>query len=367
MQDTGRTVPNPVPAGKSEQQDLFAIAAAYGCEEIHIKTDPATQLKAIIAIHNTKLGPAVGGCRCRSYPSATAAIVDALRLARGMSYKAALAGVARGGGKAVLVCPDRIHNREALFESFGDFIESLGGRYATAVDNGTSTADMDIIARRTRHVLSLSKGKGGTGDPSPFTARGIRMAIEVAVGKVLKRDSLEDIHVAIQGVGHVGYALARELHTRGAQLTVTDTHSDHMQRCADEFGARCVSPESIYDVRCDIFSPCALGAVVNDTTIQRFSTRIIAGAANNQLEDKRHGQLLYQRGILYLPDYVINAGGLIFVLQDNPEKRERQLVAMINTLDELLTRSMHTGTPPFRQADRMAGEILGLEPDSRAA
>ena len=366
-QGTGRTHPNPVPMDKAEHGDIFAAIKAHGCGEIHLKADPATQLQAIIAIHSTRLGPAVGGCRCRPYPSTAAAIVDALRLARGMSYKSALAGLPKGGGKAVLICPDRIRDREALFESFGDFIESLGGRYTTAVDSGTSTADMDIIARRTRHVLSVSKDKGGTGDPSPFTARGVRMAIEAAVRQVLKRETLQGIHVAIQGVGHVGYALARELHARGAQLTVTDTHTDHMRRCAAEFGARSVAPESIFDVPCEVFSPCALGAVVNDTTIRHFNTQIIAGAANNQLEDERHGQLLHQRGILYVPDYLINAGGLIFVLQADPEKRERQLAAMIDTLQDLITRSLRSGIPPFRQADRMAEEILGLKPGDRAA
>ncbi|MEN8107826.1 MAG: Glu/Leu/Phe/Val dehydrogenase dimerization domain-containing protein [Pseudomonadota bacterium] len=359
-QNSARSVPDLVPAAEPEREDLFASAAAYGVGEIHIKSDPSSQLHAIIAIHSTRLGPATGGCRCRPYPSTAAAIEDALRLARGMSYKAAFASLPCGGGKAVLIRPDRIRNREAYFESFGEFIESLGGRYVTAVDSGTNTADMDIIARRTRHVLSASREKGGSGNPSPCTARGVRMAIEVAVADVLQRNNLEGIHVAIQGAGHVGYALARELHERGAQLTVTDTHSDHMLRCSDEFGARLVSPDLIYDVDCDVFSPCALGAVINDATVKRFNTRIIAGAANNQLQDERHGQLLQQRGILYLPDYVINAGGMIHVLYDNPEQRELQLATMINTLTGLLSRSRKSGVPPFHQADLMAEEILGL-------
>lgn len=341
------------------QMDLFTSAEAYGCSEIHFRTNPDTQLKAIIAIHSTTLGPATGGCRCRPYPSTEIAIEDALRLARGMTFKAALAGLPYGGGKAVLIRPATIRDREAYFESFGDFVDSLHGRYRTAVDSGTSTKDMDIIARRTHHVLSTSKDKGGSGDPSPFTAKGVYLSIEAAIKHVLKRKTLEGVCVAIQGVGHVGYALARELHARGAQLIVADTHAGHVQRCNTEFGAKIVAPESIYDQPCDVFAPCALGGIVNDATIDRFNTRIIAGAANNQLEDERHGQLLHQRGILYVPDYVINSGGLIHVLLGEQEKRDEKLRSMVHTLNNLFAQSAHSGTPPFHQATLMAEEILG--------
>lgn len=339
--------------------DLFSTTEAQGFGDIHFKSDPENQLQAIIAIHSTKLGPAAGGCRFRHYETTDAAIEDALRLARGMSYKAALAGLKSGGGKAVLILPDRLRDREALFESFGDFVESLGGRYLTAVDSGTSPLDMDIIARRTKHVLGASKSSGGTGDPSPTTARGVRMGIEAAVRHLLNRDSLEDIHVAIQGLGHVGYPLARELHARGARLSVTDTHADHVQRCVDEFNARPIALEAIYSVECDVFAPCALGAIVNDETIKRFNTRIIAGAANNQLEHERHGNLLHERQILYVPDYVINSGGLIHVLLNNPSECELRLSHMTETLAELFEQAEQSGIPPFRQAAIMAEKILG--------
>lgn len=341
--------------------DLFTTAEAHGFGELHFKSDPDTQLQAIIAIHSTRLGPAAGGCRCRPYLSTDTAIIDALRLAQGMSYKAALAGLPSGGGKAVLIRPEVIRDREAYFESFGDFVESLAGRYIAAVDSGTSPADMDIIARQTRHVLSVSEQKGGTGDPSPFTAKGVRLGIEAAVRHLFKRSDLEQLSVAIQGAGQVGYHLAKELHERGAQLTVTDVNPRLIERCADEFDARIVSSEAIYDVRCDLFSPCALGAVINDATIKRLNTRIIAGAANNQLEAPRHGQLLHQRGILFVPDYVINAGGLIYVMLSNPIEREQKLQTMMQILDDLFGRSAEEGVPPFRQADIMAEDILGLK------
>ncbi len=351
-------VPDLAAKRKTECMDLFATAKAQGFGEIHLKYDPETQLRAIIAVHSTKLGPAAGGCRCRPYLSTEAAIDDALRLARSMSYKAALAGLPCGGGKAVLIQPEAIPDREAYFEAFGDFVESLGGRYATAVDSGTNTEDMDIVARRTRHVLSVSREKGGSGDPSPSTAKGVRMGIEAAVRQLLGHNSLDGIHVAVQGAGQVGYALARELHEARAQLTITDTHSERARRCADEFGARIVAPEAIYTVHCDVFSPCALGAVITDKTIRGFNTRIIAGAANNQLESARHGQLLHRRGILYVPDYLINSGGLIHALIDDQEQREAKLLSMVDTLTDLFAQSERSGIPPFRQANTMAEEIL---------
>jgi leucine dehydrogenase len=339
--------------------DLFTSVEAYGCNEIHFRSDPDTQLKAIIAIHSTTLGPAAGGCRCRPYPSTKVAIEDALRLARSMTFKAALAGLPYGGGKAVLIRPATIRDRAAYFESFGDFVDSLHGRYSTAVDSGTSTQDMDIVARRTHHVLSTSKHQGGSGDPSPFTAKGVCLGIETAIKHVLKRMTLEGVCVAIQGVGHVGYALARELHARGARLIVADTQAGHVLRCNAEFDAKMVAPESIYDQPCDVFAPCALGGIVNDATINRFNTRIIAGAANNQLEDERHGQLLHQRGILYVPDYVINSGGLLHVLVSDQGERDEKLRSMVNRLDDLFARSAHSGTLPLYQATLMVEEILG--------
>ncbi len=357
-----KTVSDLVHKARRQGDGLFAIAEACGCGEIHIKTDPDTGLRAIIAIHSTKLGPAIGGCRCLPYPSFEAAVEDAANLARGMSYKAALAGIPCGGGKSVLIRPETIPDRTAYFEAFGSFIDTLGGRYITAVDSGTNTADMDCIARHTTYVKGTSKALGGSGDPSPFTARGVRKAIEIAVDQVLQRPDLEDIHVAIQGAGHVGYALAKELHVRGARLTISDHKAKNLERSHDEFGAKTVTLDGIYDVQCDVFAPCALGGVLNDATIKRLRTSIIAGAANNQLEKGRHGQMLHQCGIVYVPDYVINSGGLIHILNLEPELREQQLSHMLNTLRELFTKTARSGIPMFRQADIMAERILGLNP-----
>jgi leucine dehydrogenase len=353
----------PTATSGDHQDDLLAIASRYGCGEIHIKTDPDTGLLAIIAIHSTRLGPATGGCRCLPYPSFAAALEDAANLARGMSYKAALAGIPCGGGKSVLMRPETIADRCAYFESFGEFIETLGGRYVTAVDSGTGTADMDCIARHTGHARGLSPEYGGGGDPSPFTARGVRKAMEVAVNRVLGRSGLEGVHVAIQGAGHVGYALARELHALGARLTITDHNAANLERCHDEFGADTETLDGIFGVECDVFAPCALGGVINDQTIGRLRTAIIAGAANNQLADTSHGMQLHQKGIVYLPDYVINSGGLIHVLNLDPQVREQQLNSMLRTLRELFEQSGRSGIPMFRQADIMAERILGLVPE----
>ncbi len=350
--------------GIQKQDDILAIAETYGCSELHIKTDPDTGLQAIIAIHNTKLGPATGGCRCLPYPSLAAAVEDAANLARGMSYKAALAGIPCGGGKSVLIRPETIVDREAYFEAFGEFIETLGGRYITAVDSGTSTTDMDCIARSTAHVRGLSVAHGGSGDPSPFTARGVRKAIEIAVELVLQRNNLDGIKVAIQGAGHVGYALARELYNHGAKIIVSDHNPEHLERCHDEFDATTVSLDGIYEAECDLFAPCALGGVLNDTTIRRLNCNIVAGAANNQLEERRHGQILHQRGIVYVPDYVINSGGLIHVLNRDKEKRELQLNHMLDTLWKLFKQSAISGHTMIHEADVMAQRILDIKPDT---
>lgn len=343
------------------RQDPISRAAAHGVREVHLFHDPDTHLKAVIAIHSSRMGRAVGGCRCQVYSSFDLAVEDALRLAKGMSYKAALAGLPTGGGKAVLLKPTHKFDREAYFAAFGRAVNSLGGRYMTAVDSGTSTTDMDIIARETRHVLSESVEHGGSGDPSEFTARGVRLGIEAAVRHVLNRSDLEGLHVVLQGVGHVGCALARELHAKGAHLTVTDTDMQAMHRCAEELGADTVDPYAAVSTPCDVFSPCALGAVINGASIPRFHTRIIAGAANNQLKSQHHGRLVHRRGIIYVPDFVINAGGLIHVLITDPEQREQRLQAMLQFLEELFIHASHGGLPPYLRANAMAQKILDAQ------
>ena len=338
--------------------DLFQTAEAMQFGDIHVKTDGKTGLRAVIAIHNTNLGPALGGCRCVPYTDTAAAILDAMRLAQGMSYKSVIAGIAHGGGKSVLMRPEYIPDREAYFEAFGGFVEELNGRYITAVDSGTSVADMDIITRRTRHVVSTSGAQGGAGDPSPYTARGVLLGILAAVAFTFDRDDLDGVHVAIQGAGHVGYFLARELAERGAILSICDNKPHAAQRIADEFHAQVVDKNAIYDVPCDVFAPCALGGVINEETVGRINAKIIAGAANNQLSTTAIGERLHQKGVLYAPDYVINAGGLIQVSLTNQSDIERKVDAIHATLLEIYRRSRRDNQPTNVIADAMAREII---------
>jgi leucine dehydrogenase len=291
--------------------EVFQYAQSLKFGELHFKMDAKTGLFAIAAIHSTKLGPAIGGCRCIPYQTTQAAIIDAVRLAHMMSYKAAICGLPHGGAKSVLIRPAEIKDRKAYFESFGSFVHELNGRYVTAMDSGTDVADMDIISNVTPYV-TCTTASGGGGDPSPYTATGVRRGIEAAVKFKLGRDDLKGIHVAIQGAGHVGYHLAKELHERGAILTVADIDSLHSEKCQREFNAKIVNSDEIYRVSCDVFAPCALGAILNSATIPLINAPIVAGSANNQLKDLvADDQRLFERGILYAPDFLINAGGLI--------------------------------------------------------
>ncbi|WP_044239852.1 Leu/Phe/Val dehydrogenase [Chondromyces apiculatus] len=335
----------------------------YDYGEVHLKRDAGAGLRAIVAIHDTRLGPALGGCRFLTYTREEDAIVDALRLARGMTYKAALAGIPHGGGKSVLMRPATPHfDRAALFLAFGRFIEDLGGRYITAEDSGTGLEDMDVIRTATKHVCGVDQRNGGSGDPSPFTALGVRRGIEACAKIRLGRDSLEGIHVAVQGVGHVGYHLCKELFAAGARLSVADVDPLKAERAQREFGATIVSLEQIFEVDCEVLAPCALGSALNDKTIPRIKAGIIAGAANNQLAEPRHGDDLNARGILYAPDYAINAGGLINVAlevegYDLNKARERTM-KIYDTIHEIAERSGKTLTPTYRVADLMVEEKL---------
>lgn len=328
-------------------------------EDIHFRHDPASGLKAIIAIHNTRLGPALGGVRCIPYPTDSDAIDDAIRLARGMSYKAALAGVPQGGGKAVIMLPAGPVDRTALYTAFADFIHSLGGRYITAADSGTQLSDLDVVAARTPYVSGTSHDGF---NPSPMTALGVFAGIRAAVRHQLHRESLEGLHVAIQGIGNVGFALAQRLSEAGVHLTVSDVDASKTARAARELQARVVAGDEILTQDCDVLAPCGLGGVLNDDSITQLRCAIVAGAANNQLAQSQHGQLLHQRGILYAPDYVINAGGLITVSlghlkQDMRAIRQRTL-NLENTLSQLFERSRADNVPPDRIADQMAEDIL---------
>lgn len=342
--------------------DLFGHLKAYDYGEVHFKHDKATGLKAIVAIHDSRLGPALGGCRFLPYDSDEDAVVDALRLARGMTYKAALAGLAHGGGKSVLIRPKQHFDRVALFRAFGKFIEDLRGHYITAEDSGTGLEDMEVIRTVTKNVTGVGPAHGGSGDPSPFTALGVRRGIEACVKFRLQRDTLEGVHVAVQGVGHVGYHLCKELHAQGAKISVADVDPLKAERAQREFGASLVSLDDIFSIDCDVIAPCALGSALNDSTIPRLKARIVAGAANNQLAQPRHGDDLHARGILYAPDYAINAGGLVNVAQEvvgyDAQKSREKTMKIYDTIFEIADRSSKTGTPTYRVADTLVEEKL---------
>lgn len=336
--------------------ELLNYAKSLGFGELYFKIDQANQLYAIVAIHSTQRGPALGGCRFLEYPSMNLAIHDALRLAHGMSYKAAMANLPLGGGKTVLMRPQHLNDRDAYFQALGRFVNDLKGRYIIAMDSGVVMGDMDNIALETPYVVTTSKYEG---NPAPYTALGVLHGIEAAVKFKFLQDTLKGLHVAIQGLGHVGYNLARRLHKRGVQLTICDTNAELAQQYAKSLRANIVNPADIYTVKCDIFSPCALGATLNDETIPKLQTAIIAGAANNQLAEPRHAELLQKRGILYSPDYVINAGGLIFAYAEycdrvNKKFIERHVQTIYDTLLGLFKRAYDDSKSPLAIANSMA-------------
>jgi leucine dehydrogenase len=313
---------------------LMRYARFLGYGDVHVKFDANTGLHAIVAIHNLNRGPAIGGCRFIPYHSMNKAMEDALRLGYMMSYKAAIANLNHGGAKSVIIKPKVIKDRPALLEKFGEFIQELGGRYITAVDSGTSPADMDIIAKRSKFVTCTSRSSSGS-DPSPLTALGVRRGIEAAIKFQRDRDTLDGIRVAIQGAGHVGYYLAKELTLRGARVTMTDINAENLQKCVDEFDVSTCEPNAIYDLETDVFAPCALGATVNLETIKRLKATIVAGSANNQLAHNQYATNLKERGILYAPDFLINAGGLIHVAVTYANGDMQQSLRRINDLYQM--------------------------------
>lgn len=292
---------------------IFEAMSEMGHEQVLFGSDPAAGYRGILAIHSTVLGPAVGGTRLWRYSAEQEALVDALRLSRGMTYKNAVAGLPLGGGKAVLLAardPGSLSTseREALFRAHGRFVDRLGGRFLTGEDVGTTPADLEHVRKETAHAAGLACGSG---DPSPHTARGVFRGMQAAARRRWGSDSLGGRTVAVQGCGSVGYHLARELHAAGARLIVTDIDAARVERLVKEFGAADVKPDEIYTVPADIFAPCALGGTINDGTLGQLRAQIVAGAANNQLLEERHGEELERRGIVYAPDFVINAGGVI--------------------------------------------------------
>ena len=347
----------------------FEKLAEFDCDELVFCRDEATGLRAIIAIHDTTLGPALGGCRMWPYASEEEAVLDVLRLARGMTYKAAVSGLDLGGGKSVILGdPDR-DKSAPLFRSFGRYVETLGGRYIVAEDVGTSPEDMESVRSETSHVVGLDVARGGSGDPSPFTALGVVAGMRACAAEVFGSPSLGGLTVAVQGLGHVGYSLCRLLHEEGANLLVADLRPDAVRRAAAEFDAEPVEPGDILSVPCDILAPCALGAVVNDETLPALRCAIVAGSANNVLAEGRHGEALARRNILYAPDYVINAGGLINVaaeLEGYDEDKARERIShLYDAVENVIEISKRDGVPTNVAADELALERLHAARASR--
>ncbi|MFS8514505.1 MAG: leucine dehydrogenase, partial [Planifilum fulgidum] len=336
----------------------FDYMERYDYEQLLLCQDKNSGLKAIIAIHDTTLGPALGGVRMWNYDSEEEAIIDALRLARGMTYKAAAAGLNLGGGKTVIIGDPRKDKNEEMFRALGRFIQGLNGRYITAEDVGTTEEDMDIIHQETRYVTGVSPAFGSSGNPSPVTAYGVYRGMKAAAKVAFGSDSLEGRTVAVQGVGSVAYHLCKHLHEEGARLIVTDIVRENVERAVRDFGAESVDPDKIYDVECDIFSPCALGAIINDETLPRLKCRVVAGSANNQLKEERHGDRLEELGIIYVPDYVINAGGLINVADElfgyNRERAMKKVETIYDNVLRVFEIAKRDGIPSYKAADRMA-------------
>jgi leucine dehydrogenase len=335
--------------------EIFNLMAAHDHEQLVFCYEPVAGYKGIIAIHDTTLGPALGGTRFWNYNSDAEAIIDALRLARGMTYKAAVAGLNLGGGKSVIIGDPKTSRREMIFRAHGRFVDSLKGRYITAEDVGTSVEDMDFVQMETEYVAGLA---GGSGDPSPVTAYGTYVGIKAGAKEKYGDDSLKGMTVAVQGLGHVGQYLCQYLSEEGAKLTVTDIDQARVKEVVKKYDAEAVAPDAIYGVKAKVFAPCALGAVVNDETLKQFKFEIIAGAANNQLAEERHGVELQKRNIVYAPDYVINAGGLINVYGElngwDADRAKRKAGEIYDTLGELFKISKDQNIPTYEAADKFA-------------
>ncbi|PAD69494.1 leucine dehydrogenase [Bacillus sp. 7586-K] len=350
--------------------EIFNYMENFDYEQLVFCQDKQSGLKAIIAIHDTTLGPALGGTRMWMYESEEAAIEDALRLARGMTYKNAVAGLNLGGGKTVIIGDPKKDKNEEMFRAFGRYIQGLNGRYITAEDVGTTVEDMDIIHEETDYVTGISPAFGSSGNPSPVTAYGVYRGMKAAAKEAFGTDSLTNKKVAIQGVGNVAYHLCKYLHEEGAKLIVTDINKEAIQRAVNAFQAEAVEPNEIYSVDSDIFAPCALGAVLNDVTIPQLKASVIAGAANNQLKEPRHGEIIHQKGIVYAPDYVINAGGVINVADElygyNRERALKKVENIYNNIESVIEISKRDQIPTSQAADRLAEERIAKMKNSRS-
>jgi leucine dehydrogenase len=329
---------------------IFTYMEKYDYEQLLFCQDENSGLKAIIGIHDTTLGPALGGTRMWTYDSEEAAIEDALRLAKGMTYKNAAAGLNLGGGKTVIIGDPRKDKNEEMFRAFGRFIQGLNGRYITAEDVGTTVADMDLIHEETDYVTGISPAFGSSGNPSPVTAYGVYRGMKAAAKEAFGTDSLEGRTIAVQGVGNVAFTLCRHLHEEGANLIVTDINKEAVQRAVDEFGAKAVDINEIYSVDCDIYAPCALGAVINDETIPQIKAKVIAGAANNQLKDTAHG--------------VINVADDLYGY--NRDRAMKKVEQIYNNVERVIEIAKRDNIPTYLAADRMAEERIERNRKSRS-
>jgi len=343
---------------------LFDSPSFANHEGIHAFSDEKTGLKAIVAVHSTARGPAVGGTRMWNYGSAAEALEDVLRLSRGMSYKNAVADLEMGGGKSVIIGDSKTQKTPELFRAFGRFIDQLGGNYYAAEDVGVSVEDIAQARTQTEYVVGLSGGKEGSGDPSPVTAEGVYRSTLLAAKRLWNQDDLTGLTVAVQGIGHVGGYLADKLHAAGAKLIVTDVNAPLLEEVAARTAAQIVAPDAIYDVKADIYAPCALGATLNPQTLDRLTVKAVVGAANNQLATPEIGRILFERGVLYAPDYVANGGGIINVASElkarqtggayDPAWVEGKLSRLMETLEEVLDRSASEKRPTHEIADAIA-------------
>lgn len=342
--------------------DIFKSLAHDEHEQVAFWSDKVAGLRSIIAIHDTTLGPAIGGVRMHPYKSEEDALRDVLLLSKSMTYKSAAAGINLGGGQGVIIGDPQKDKNELILRSFGRFVESLNGRYITAEDVGTTVEDMEIVKYETKYVTGLSRAVGGGGDPGPVTAIGLVYGFLACTEKKFGKKSLEGLSVAIQGLGNVGFNLAQELFDRKCKLLVADVDQNKVNLAKEKFGAQVVPPDAIYDTEADIFSPNALGGVINNQTIERLKVKIVAGAANNQLEKDRYGDILHQRKILYAPDFVIGAGGLINVVNElegyNYDRARKQAEGIHEILSKVLERSEKENIPPHKAATLLAEERI---------
>ncbi|MFD1030684.1 Leu/Phe/Val dehydrogenase [Metaplanococcus flavidus] len=349
---------------------IFDKMEEHDYEQLVFCQDKNSGLKAIICIHDTTLGPALGGTRMWNYDTEEEAIEDAIRLGRGMTYKNAAAGLNLGGGKTVIIGDPLKDKNEEMFRAFGRFIQGLNGRYITAEDVGTTVADMDLIHEETDFVTGISPAFGSSGNPSPVTAYGCYIGIKAAALEAFGDDSLEGKTITVQGVGNVAYTLCEYLHKEGAKLIVTDINKEAVDRAVNDFGAVAVEPDDIYSQEADIFAPCAMGAIINDDTIPQLKVKAVAGSANNQLKEERHGDELEARGIVYAPDFVINSGGVINVADElygyNNERAMKRVETIYDSITRIFEISKRDGIPSYQAADRMAEERIERVHKSRS-